>query len=125
MKGAAMKKLFAAMVFCLFAAGCDDPVLTDPGYTKPPILLSPENGATNVELCPTFRWKNGCVMCTIELSLNPDFNPVLKSGLSFTDTLKFADSLGRAGTFYWRAQARCGEWGSSGWSAANRFRTVE
>ena len=121
-----MKRLLAAIIICLIVTGCDDnPVLNDSGYTKPPILLYPENGATNVELCPTFRWQRGGAYCSIELSLNPDFNPVLKSGVSFSDTLKFTDSLGRGGTFYWRAKASYGEWGGSGWSAANWFRTVE
>jgi hypothetical protein len=85
--------------------------------------MSPDNGATNISLTPTFTWGAvaGAASYTLQLADNPFFaNPIEKKPL--TTTIWVWDSALKPSTvYYWRVQAVAG--GNASTWVANAFTT--
>ncbi len=88
-----------------------------------PLLLSPNNSATNVWINPTFRYRRvaGATSYVIQYSTSSTFNANLVT-VSSTDTFKVEFGLQYANTYYWRVRASSPT-GVGPWSTTFSFET--
>ena len=95
---------------------------------EPPVapeLVSPGDGATNVELNPTLIWKASetAEYYTLQLSTDSQFTDLIVELENITDTSYVQGELSENTIYYWRVNAS-NDAGTSDWSAAWSFTTV-
>ncbi len=78
-----------------------------------PVLVSPPNGATNVQLRPTFQWQAASQAASYQLQVDDDPNfgsPVIDVTVTGTSYTPSANLLSNT-TYYWRVRAinACGQ----------------
>ncbi len=90
-----------------------------------PSLRLPENGATELYINLDFLWDKvpTGIDYVIQLSKNPEFNPVAFDGETLTDSTHRFLLLGYNTKYYWRVRA-VNEHGTSDWSEAWSFETA-
>jgi hypothetical protein len=88
-----------------------------------PILVSPTNGASNVNLADTLRWNKvkKATSYKMQLSIKSDFSNYLYNE-TVTDTFYVYDGLAGNKVFYWHV-ASVNSTGSSSWSETRSFTT--
>lgn len=92
-----------------------------------PVLLGPANGATNVDLNPTYTWyqATNAIKYDMQVSTDPTFATTLISATDITTNLYTpATSLSIENSYFWRARA-ASTYGYSSWSTANNFSTSD
>ncbi len=94
----------------------------------PPVLLSPSNGQTGVLLSVVLDWSNSVNAINYDMTLATDslFQNVIADARLLSNSSYSVQSplLTYNTVYYWRARANSSS-GSSDWSAAWRFRTVQ
>lgn len=90
-----------------------------------PNVLSPGDGATEVELNTTLSWNSCLNAATYELQITFDesFNELLYDGVGLIDTLFSISDLASDTTYYWRVRA-ANVGGKSPWSDVCSFVTL-
>lgn len=90
-----------------------------------PVLLSPVNNTQNLNLSPTFLWRKtqNADRYTFQLADNSQFNPVVLSDTSVTDTSQNISGLTEGQKYYWRVLAK-NTAGLSTWSETGNFTTI-
>ncbi|MDO9548011.1 MAG: carboxypeptidase regulatory-like domain-containing protein [Candidatus Marinimicrobia bacterium] len=96
-------------------------------YSAPPtpILLSPDNGATNVSSASALKWKvaNGAISYRLQISTNAAFTAIVFDNNQITSTgfnLSGVTGLLSGTKYYWRVQA-ANSVGTSSYSPARSF----
>lgn len=99
-----MKKYsFIILVIFIFGlpSGCSNPVNTKTINLIPPTLISPPNGAPDVELEETFVWSGACNR--LEIDYTPSFNvPVFSRSVTGTQYKLPPGVLAYNAYYYWR-----------------------
>jgi len=103
-----------------------------------PILSYPQNNATNLPLNATLSWRRvltqanrsikqdvpaSAVTYHLQVAKDIDFNTIVFSDSTLTDTVKMMSKLERSTWFYWRVKAK-ETWGTSDWSNTWKFKTI-
>jgi hypothetical protein len=84
-----------------FISGCDNPVDYKSTNLVPPASITPPDGATNVELDPTFVWSGQCNR--LEIDYTPSFNPPIYSKVVSGTQFKIPAGILSYNTYYyWR-----------------------
>jgi hypothetical protein len=87
--------------------GCDSPSGAKPDPVTKPSLSSPNDNATNVSLTPTFTWTGAADI--LEVSVNPNFSPVLHSSSVSGQSYKLPSGiLQKNSRYYWHAGKKSG-----------------
>jgi hypothetical protein len=91
---------------------------------SPPLLASPEDGATSQPLTMTLRWHPmaGVASYRLQVASNSDFSETILFQKNVTDTV-FEVSLANAGQYFWRVASEDNQ-GCSAYSPARHFVTV-
>ena len=91
-----------------------------------PILISPENFATNVTTTPIFQWNevNSATSYTLQVSTSPSFTDNVINSTTTSTSFSCTASLELSTTYYWRAKAIGNDF-ESGWSEIWQFYTEE
>jgi hypothetical protein len=92
-----------------------------------PLLVSPVDEATNVEINPTFEWNAVATATEYQLQVAPDqnFSPptVNETGLTTTTHTYTGTSISNNSTYYWRVRAS-NSGGNGEWSEVRKFTTI-
>ncbi len=124
-----MKTVISAALLLplLLTFSCEKKYVTTPQQNPPETvtLLSPEDGAANISLTPTFAWSasSGATAYRLQLAYTASFDSTLFDigdieGISYEAT-----GLEMDAAYFWRVRA-INAVGSSDWSAAWSFSTV-
>ena len=89
-----------------------------------PVLVSPANGATGVEVNPTLSWNTsfGAMSYRVQISTSASFVKVLADSGSITSTVFVSKALAGNSTYYWHVDATNGA-GTSAYSTTFAFTT--
>ncbi len=98
---------------------------TLPNVPVAPILLSPQNNITDVELNQTLRWNavNEASSYNLQVSLDPNFNGLVASQAGLTNTNYTISGLNHSTKYYWRVNAT-NIAGNGPWSEVWNFTTM-
>jgi len=91
----------------------------------PPVLLSPDSGATGVSTEPALSWNGsaGAEFYTLQVSETPNFSTLIVNEESLSETFFDVNELSNNATYYWRTSA-VNDLGASDWSEIWSFTTV-
>ncbi len=95
------------------------------GVPPAPVLVIPENNATNQPITLTFEWEEADLADTyrFQLSKVSDFSSTVINVGNITETSYEVSDLEHSQTYYWRVNAT-NESGTSGWSSVWGFTTI-
>lgn len=119
-------------VFALCAAllSCSDLPTVMPGETPEPVLLQPDNGATNVPLDVLLTWQlppthaSGPMTCQLQVATDQGFVTPVYDSSGLTSSSQHIPALKVNTTYFWRVRAT-GPAGTGPWSGSVRsFTTV-
>jgi hypothetical protein len=91
-----------------------------------PVLASPSPGATNVAVNPTLGWNGstGATSYQLQVSTSSSFSSTILNQGNIAATSFQVGGLANSATYYWRVNAS-NAGGTSGWSTASSFTTVD
>ncbi|MBI3005411.1 MAG: fibronectin type III domain-containing protein [Ignavibacteriales bacterium] len=100
--------------------------LTATAPPEPPVLRSPNDGATGVSTSPNFSWESSSFATSyrIQVATDQNFSSATIDQADLSDTSYAASGLAGNTIYYWRVQAS-NSGGSSDWSDTSSFTTIE
>jgi len=100
-------------------------LLDDNLVLQRPVLLSPLNGAEDLDLLPEFAWNpvTGAEGYELQIATDFDFNQQIAFENVITTEFSLQNELEFNGFYFWRVRARSAE-GTSSWSAVRWFSTT-
>ena len=106
------------LLYTLFDGG-------QPTIPDPPTLVSPANGATNVEIPVTLTWNasSGATSYNVQVSTNSSFTSLVYNQTGITSTSTTVSNLSAGTLYYWRVSATNSA-GTSAWSSVWSFTTA-
>ena len=98
--------------------------LTVPSIPVPPVLLSPDNGASQLPTTVLCAWRGATFVETYEIQVSPDslFQSTVLDDPAVVDTSREVTSLPASSVLFWRVRGRNGG-GTGPWSAVWHFTT--